>query len=228
MFIGKKRGSQSTQSTRESEDIFLTQPGSSTQSSTLSQGSIRRTRMSALSQECDSNIITSTLSQGSSRRIQRKESNSISLSQPGPSTQSASSQGSRQRTKFSGTSQESNLSIRTNRSQRYIRNSDIRESESLQNTIEDQAPLISSMIRYLLVTNGNKQIIQKNHIIKNVLNGNNKLFRDTIDEVKRQLFTVFLFILLIHGTIHNCFIRKSFKIKIIFKITTFFKSIDGI
>ncbi|XP_012228635.1 non-structural maintenance of chromosomes element 3 homolog [Linepithema humile] len=191
--MSKRKGLRSTQNMGESSDIFLSQLGPSTRA--LSQESDRRTQ-----RKNNSNMLLS----------QPSPSSDILLSQPGPSTQSSMlSQGSNRRTRASALSQRSDSSIRTrvlsqesdsssqaNRSsQRCSKNSD-RESANLQNMMEhEQAPLISSIIRYILVADGNKQVIQKNHIVKNILNGNNKLFRSTIDEVKGQLFAVFGYIL---------------------------------
>lgn len=184
MFAGKRKRSRSTQNMEESSDIFLSQPGPSTQSNTLSQESARRS--------------------------QRNKSSNLCLSQPDPNTRSnvLSWQGSGRRIRSGTLSQESDSniqasvlsqgfdpSVRANRSsQRYTKNSNRdMESENSQNVDGDQAPVISSIIKYLLVADGNKQVVQKNHIIKNVLNGNHKLFRSTIEEVKIQLFAVFLF-----------------------------------
>ncbi|XP_020294168.1 non-structural maintenance of chromosomes element 3 homolog [Pseudomyrmex gracilis] len=72
------------------------------------------------------------------------------------------------------------------------------QSQSLNRTLynmsmedEEEIHLSGNIIRYLLVADRSKQPIQKNHIIKHVLNGNVKQFRSVIDRVKRHLSGVF-------------------------------------
>lgn len=72
------------------------------------------------------------------------------------------------------------------------------QSQSLNRTLynmsmedEEEIHLSGNIIRYLLVADRSKQPIQKNHIIKHVLNGNVKQFRSVIDRVKRHLSGVY-------------------------------------
>lgn len=58
---------------------------------------------------------------------------------------------------------------------------------------EKDTQLISSIIRYLFMADGNKIPIQKTQIVKNVLGGNGKIFRSIIERVNRELSEVHLF-----------------------------------
>ncbi|XP_012529561.1 non-structural maintenance of chromosomes element 3 homolog [Monomorium pharaonis] len=77
-------------------------------------------------------------------------------------------------------------------SQRRTRNSTLTSSQIMKSNIrEKDMQLINSIIRYLFVADHNKLPIQKSHIIKNVLDGNRKIFRSIMENVSEQLSEVF-------------------------------------
>ncbi|XP_029175685.1 non-structural maintenance of chromosomes element 3 homolog [Nylanderia fulva] len=81
-------------------------------------------------------------------------------------------------------------------SQRSSRNTSLRESQMMGSQdldTQEKMQLVSSVIRYLFAADKNKQPIQKAHIVKNVLNGSNKLFHTIMEKVNRELFEVFGF-----------------------------------
>ncbi|XP_029678581.1 non-structural maintenance of chromosomes element 3 homolog isoform X1 [Formica exsecta] len=103
-------------------------------------------------------------------RSMRESSNDIFLSQDQP-----------------GTSSQINAS-----SQRSSRNfSQLMSSQDME--AQEKMQLISSIIRYVFAADKSKQPIQKTQIIKNVLNGNGRLFRTIIEKVNRELSQVFGF-----------------------------------
>lgn len=120
-------------------------------------------------------VFIGKINRSQSTRSMRARSNDIFLSQsqPGPSSQT-------------------NVSLtQSSRSSSQIMNSqDMEEQEKMQ--------LISNVIRYLFAADKSKQPIQKTQIVKNVLNGNNKLFRMIIEKVNRELYEVYLSIHLIN------------------------------
>lgn len=102
-------------------------------------------------------------------RSMRESSNDIFLSQDQP-----------------GTSSQINAS-----SQRSSRNfSQLMSSQDME--AQEKMQLISSIIRYVFAADKSKQPIQKTQIIKNVLNGNGRLFRTIIEKVNRELSQVYL------------------------------------
>jgi len=107
----------------------------------------------------------------------RESSDDIFLSQdfPGPSSQASVS------------------------SQRSTKNSTLVKSQMSSQDMEAQKEmqLISSVIRYLFVVDRNKQPIQKSQIVKNVLEGNGKVFRSIIEKVTEQLSEVFVHFIII-------------------------------
>ncbi|XP_011634072.1 non-structural maintenance of chromosomes element 3 homolog isoform X3 [Pogonomyrmex barbatus] len=86
-------------------------------------------------------------------------------------------------------------SSQTNRSsQRCTRNSNLRESQFMSSQdmeTQKKMQLISNVIRYLFVADRTKHPIQKTQIVKNVLGGNGKIFRQIIESVIRELSEVF-------------------------------------
>lgn len=82
-------------------------------------------------------------------------------------------------------------------SQRSTRNSSLPKSQLMSSQdmeAQEKMQLISNVIRYVFVANTSKQPIQKTQIVKNVLNGNARLFRTILEKVNRELSEVYLFI----------------------------------
>jgi len=89
-------------------------------------------------------------------------------------------------------------------SQRSTRNSSVLESQLMSSQdmeAQEKMQLISNVIRYVFAANTSKQPIQKTQIVKNILNGNGRLFRTIIEKVNRELSEVYLSI---HFTIIIC------------------------
>lgn len=87
-------------------------------------------------------------------------------------------------------------SSQTRSSQQSSRNSSLvgsRLTSSQDMEAQEMMQLISNVIRYVFAANTSKQPIQKNQIVKNILNGNARLFRTIIEKVNRELSEVFGF-----------------------------------
>lgn len=91
----------------------------------------------------------------------------------------------------SGSSSQTDISLQR-RSRNTFQQSQMMSSQDELDT-QEKMQLISSVIRYLFAADRNKQPIQKTHIIKNVLNGNNKSFHTIIQKVNTELSEVFGF-----------------------------------
>lgn len=86
-------------------------------------------------------------------------------------------------------------SSQTRSSQQSSRNSSLvgsRLTSSQDMEAQEMMQLISNVIRYVFAANTSKQPIQKNQIVKNILNGNARLFRTIIEKVNRELSEVYL------------------------------------
>jgi len=94
---------------------------------------------------------------------------------------------------FPGPSSQTRVSL-----QRRTKNSTLGSQMSSQNMeVQKEMQLISSVIRYLFIADRNKQPIQKSQIVKNVLEGNGRVFRSIIEKVKEQLSKVFVHFIII-------------------------------
>jgi len=95
---------------------------------------------------------------------------------------------------FPGPSSQTSVSL-----QRRTKNSTLMGSQMSSQDMEAQKKmqLISSVIRYLFIADRNKQPIQKSQIVKNVLEGNGKVFRSIIEKVKEQLSEVFVHFIIV-------------------------------
>lgn len=139
---------------------------------------------------------------GRKRGFQRENSDDLFLSHdsPGPSSQV-------------------NVS-----SQQHSRNSTLRELRSMTQNMEMEKDmqLISNVIRYLFMADRNKQPIQKAQIIKNVLDGNSKIFRLIIERVNKQLSGVYICLFYYHyNVLYNCvicFVQTVLKIELYFVV----------
>lgn len=93
----------------------------------------------------------------------------------------------------SGSSSQTNvLSQRNSKySSQIIPESQLISSQDME--AQEKMQLINSVIRYVFAADKSKHPIQKNQIIKNILNGNGRLFRTIIEKVNRELSEVFGF-----------------------------------
>lgn len=75
------------------------------------------------------------------------------------------------------------------------RRNTLRESQKMSSQdldTQEKMQLVSSVIRYLFAADRNKQPIHKTHIVKHVLDGNNKLFHTIMEKVIKELSEVYL------------------------------------
>jgi len=94
---------------------------------------------------------------------------------------------------FPGPSSQTSVTLR-----RRTKNSSMGSQMSSQDMeTQKEMQLISSVIRYLFIADRNKQPIQKSQIVKNVLEGNGKVFRSIIEKVEKQLSEVFVHFIII-------------------------------